>query len=551
MKTLILFVLGFYSVSALGYFHPQVNPYSFGAYNTYRGPQAYCPHPAQLSSLYKKSRRPSLSSKVRALKKSIKIMDRIVRKLRTKLSNLSSELEEFLNEQKLGETPADVAQKIEDYMMLKLNKWCDDEPVVYFYPRSVQELFSYLIPQAVGGTDNDKNNKGSEGPAGCGEGYHHNEEGECVLGALARDLAEIKSNLKGTPPDDGSRDKLAGDLPKNISNSEGQPPDDGSRDALTEEQNTEELSITSNDGEVVVINVDVDKGKTATPTVEVEIVEIKSDGETAEVPVPEVPVSEVSVNVALKKPARLAAEVPVPEVPVSEVSVNVALKKPARLAAEVPVPEVPVSEVDGSSAQKVCEIKPWQGKKYFGSRGKVKRNFCKKYSKSGTKNKRNCQKTIEDMEDLNDKIVELREEQAELEDNKEDLEDQIDDNELDKILGRDSDDDETEAGSTYCPECEYHREARKLTTGQKVGNTLSIIAGLGLSYYGVREARKAQSSANDLLALQGFPAENNFGYSLAGASLGVPFINHGILGLSRGNMVAGSYACSHPYAIRY
>ena len=179
----------------------------------------------------------------------------------------------------------------------------------------------------------------------------------------------------------------------------------------------------------------------------------------------------------------------------------------------------------------------------------VASRFCKDYA-SKEKNDRGrfftrlCVKGIEDIEDLNDKIVELREEQAELEDTQEDLEDQIDDNELDKILGRDSDDDETEAGSTDCEICEYHREANKLTTGQKVGNTLSIIAGLGLSYYGVREARKAQSSANDLLALQGFPAENNFGYSLAGASLGVPFINHGILGLSRGNMVAGSYACS-------
>ena len=112
--------------------------------------------------------------------------------------------------------------------------------------------------------------------------------------------------------------------------------------------------------------------------------------------------------------------------------------------------------------------------------------------------------------------------------------------------GLDSDDD-TEAGNLDCPECAYLeklRELNKPTTGQIIGNSLLAIAGVGLSVYGVREARRSQDSANELLALQGLPAESNFGHSLAGASLGFPFISRGIYGLSRGNMSAGGYACS-------
>ena len=121
--------------------------------------------------------------------------------------------------------------------------------------------------------------------------------------------------------------------------------------------------------------------------------------------------------------------------------------------------------------------------------------------------------------------------------------------EEEEITGE-SDEDE---GSGICLDClEELRDMNKPGWGEIAGNTLMTGLGVGLSVFGIRAARRAQNRANDLLALQGFPAENNFGYSLAGASLGLPFIQRGIYGLTQGNAAAGGYGCSHtanPYAM--
>ena len=190
-----------------------------------------------------------------------------------------------------------------------------------------------------------------------------------------------------------------------------------------------------------------------------------------------------------------------------------------------------------------------QIKKYFGSQGYVKDKICEADFIDSEKGKALCEDNLEWLEVLYKNIEEYEELEDEFKDDIKELEKQQSRKKLAEIRrkhGLDSDDD-TEAGNLDCPECAYIeklRELNKPTTGQIIGNSLLAVAGVGLSVYGVREARRSQDSANELLALQGLPSESNFGHSLAGASLGFPFISRAMYGLSRGNMSAGGYACS-------
>ena len=168
--------------------------------------------------------------------------------------------------------------------------------------------------------------------------------------------------------------------------------------------------------------------------------------------------------------------------------------------------------------------------------------FCDKFAKS--ENEDSCERHLEELVKLQTRQDELKKRAELLKAQIEKLEYKKFDKESQAVLS--GDDSVTEADA--CLECEYIKEWRAMqepTLSEKVTGGISLALGAGLSYFGLREARRAQRSANDLRVEQGFAAENNFNYSLAGASIGYPFIQKGLLGLSRGNTARGGLHCSN------
>ena len=190
-----------------------------------------------------------------------------------------------------------------------------------------------------------------------------------------------------------------------------------------------------------------------------------------------------------------------------------------------------------------CPCRSWQiDSEHFQSNGKVKENqFCKDYADERSV----CESALRNLEDKyrmvrrhQDKIKNLIKERDRL---------YAEEDERDA-----SGESEEEGGSTLCLHClEEIRDLNKPGFGEIAGNVLTAGAGVALSILGVRAGRRAQSRANDLLIAQGYPAENNFGASLAGASLGIPFIYKGLHGLTSANAAGGGVGCAptaNPYA---
>ena len=184
---------------------------------------------------------------------------------------------------------------------------------------------------------------------------------------------------------------------------------------------------------------------------------------------------------------------------------------------------------------------PWSEDpdKYFKSRGRVDDDFCDDFAT----NNRDCKKAIKGLS----KYLKA---QAQLDDKTELIEDQLFDlqgRQLDVELGL-AEEEDTEAGA-LCWDClDEIRELDKPTTGQMVGNALSLVAGGALSYFGYRAGKRGAQSVNDLRLRQGFDPLSTAGPSWAGATLGMPFIANGIYGFANGNSVLGNYACSPGFA---
>ena len=173
------------------------------------------------------------------------------------------------------------------------------------------------------------------------------------------------------------------------------------------------------------------------------------------------------------------------------------------------------------------------------------RAFCSDFA-SG---KKDCRAAFEDIRKEIEKLRKLKARRKKMEKSLSELEDK----KFDAQFSEDEDDDDgTEVGG-LCIKCLSDlRQATGPSGWQRFGSGLSVALGAGLSIFGLREARRAQHSTNELLALQGMPAENNFGYSLAGLSLGYPFVARGLHGLTHGN--TSNFACNrhpspypHPY----
>lgn len=204
--------------------------------------------------------------------------------------------------------------------------------------------------------------------------------------------------------------------------------------------------------------------------------------------------------------------------------------------------EEPIQVDDGTPC------KNWQKKKYFKRKGRVKdRAFCSDFAFSA-----DCGEAFEDIRKQLEALRKLAEKKKE----REKLLSQWEDKQFDAQW---SDDEEEEDSATeasgLCVEC--LAELRSITgpsIWQRMGSGLSIALGAGLSVFGLHEARRSQRQANEMLALQGFPAENNFGYSMASLSLGYPLVSQGLYGFTHGNASQGSYACGHsssPYPHSY
>ena len=182
----------------------------------------------------------------------------------------------------------------------------------------------------------------------------------------------------------------------------------------------------------------------------------------------------------------------------------------------------------------------WQNDEAFEAQGNVHRGLCDpdRYGKSS----RDCRDALEDLKNILSNIEKLKKRRTELDEKIFNMEN-----------SEETEEDETGLeASGLCIECVQElRALSRPSGGQIFGNVLSMGLGTALSVFGVREARRSADSANEMLALQGLPAQNNFGYSMAGLSAGFPFIQSGLHGLTQGNASQGGYGCSptvSPYA---
>ena len=181
--------------------------------------------------------------------------------------------------------------------------------------------------------------------------------------------------------------------------------------------------------------------------------------------------------------------------------------------------------------EKCCESKPWREGDYAGGNGKINESeFCGQYAGKTS----DCKKAIKRMRGIFKHMNRLGDMEQRLEEDKFNL----------TMESYTEDDTEAEANCEVCDRITALKELYEPSASQKFGSFLGIVGGTALSYFGLREARKAATEANDLRAWQGLPAENNFAYNLAGITAGFPFIRDGIYGMTNGNQRRGAAGCS-------
>ena len=203
-----------------------------------------------------------------------------------------------------------------------------------------------------------------------------------------------------------------------------------------------------------------------------------------------------------------------------------------------------------SSSRMPWDVPPNNPDNYFKSNGRINATgFCKSDWIVGTSNKKkkenkeNCEEALEELEEeisLHKELQELQENQKTLKRDLQRTQNRVENNLIE--------DDETEAGAP-CWECyDEIREINKPTSAQVTGNVLSLLLGGAMSYYGYKSGKRGAQAVNDLRIRQGYDPLGTSGPAWAGATLGMPFIAHGIHGLANGNSVLGNYACSPGYA---
>ena len=169
----------------------------------------------------------------------------------------------------------------------------------------------------------------------------------------------------------------------------------------------------------------------------------------------------------------------------------------------------PYSALDPPSSNEDCpNNKEWQSSKYFLNKGRINiRTFCSKYDV-----KRKCIRYLGQLEKTNKALSQLYQQQDALEEKMDNLEFSKLDAEIKSI-----DSAQTEMG---CGDCIDKKQVAK-------GVMLSAL-GVGLSVLGAKYANNAQESTNKMLVWQGFSEKNNVGNTIAGVSLGLPFVAEGV-----------------------
>ena len=189
-----------------------------------------------------------------------------------------------------------------------------------------------------------------------------------------------------------------------------------------------------------------------------------------------------------------------------------------------------------------CHRLPWGAdESAFQSNGRINETtFCQTYAMSEYVKK--CRRAIDRLERQYTRLQENERDIEEAVDDIWDLETEIEDREAD---GEDVSGTE---GDGLCWEClDELRAMDGPTTGQVLGNLLSVTAGVGLSWFGYQAGKRQARDTNQLRMKQGFEALGTSGPSWAGASLGLPFISNGIYGLANGNSNLG-LGCDEGYA---
>ena len=171
----------------------------------------------------------------------------------------------------------------------------------------------------------------------------------------------------------------------------------------------------------------------------------------------------------------------------------------------------------------------WKNHKAFGRNGKVHSSFCDEYAS----NKRDCKRALEKIKKRARRISQLKDRETQ-------LEDQLSEAQIASLKDSTKD---TEANG-LCFDClKRVLYASRPTTGQNVGNALSLLAGVGMTAVGYNVGRRAQADVNMLRIQQGYDAQHDY-YSLMGAGMGFPFMAQGLHGMTRTNTPAGGWDCS-------
>ena len=193
---------------------------------------------------------------------------------------------------------------------------------------------------------------------------------------------------------------------------------------------------------------------------------------------------------------------------------------------------IEITKDDSKEIEEPSDCPNWKKDPNFKNNGKVDGRFCDNFAK----NKKQCKEALSKMQRL---AKVLKKYQNRLEKAEESSEQE--------------DSSQTEAGG-LCFEClKREIKANQASSAQNIGGFLNLLTGAGMTYLGYRTGQTAQTDTNMLRIQQGYPVQQNY-FALNGASAGFPYLSNGIYGLTRTNTPTGGWVCSpsvSPYGGAY
>ena len=513
-----------------------------------------CYSPLEMQALFSppKNKKPSMKSRIKSLRKSVSALDRSIEDSLDKVDEYTDELADSLNQGKLYATGSDVASQIRDYIELQASEWdCEfvstsgQSSLFRKYPHALSVLKLAFVSEAYA-------NKSSFG-AGLKNGDNRK------ITNFASEEKDVTVSPKKVPLPPARPEPTAEQLERFRASERNSKSGFGAGLKNVDGSKFPNFASEKEDVTVSPKKVPLPPAKPPEPLVREPakadakglgqnqpLVEQASDWKKDEEANSKSGFGAGLKNVDDNKFTNFAeedtTETPFDEEDTTETPVQEPAKPPVVKSPKIFSEKDKCKAAGGQWREKssdCCEKNPeWKSDKYFKEQGEVdEKAFCAAYA--NPKEKRNCERFIKRVETLLERI-------GELERKRETLEEELDEVEYESITTVET---KTEA-SGLCFEClEEVRRYSAPTRAQKLGHALNIMGGLGLSYVGVREARKIQNNANERLIWQGLPAQSFPQYSFAGLGLGYQFLQQGIYGLSKPN-VSADYTCSpamHPY----